>query len=73
MLYWTNQREYCRNIRCFQIDRSAVAAHSWENGHQIDDNIKLIKHILFPKGLNVWEEMYIQKNKFYVMNFDIPV
>ena len=40
-------KEHCRNIKCFQIDKSTVAAHSWENGHQINDNIKLIKHIIF--------------------------
>ena len=57
----TRMKEYCRNIKCFQIDKSAVAAHIWEYGYQINDNIKLIKHIIFPKGLNVWEKIYIQK------------
>ena len=66
-------KEHCRNIKCFQIDKSAVAAHSWEYGHQMDDNIKLIKQIIFPKDLNVLEKKHIQKNKFNVMNFDIPV
>ena len=66
-------KEHCRNIKCFQIDESAVAPHSWEYGHQIDDNIKLIKHIVFPKDLNVWEKIHTQKNKFNIMNFDIPV
>ena len=66
-------KEHRRNIKCFQIDKSAEAAHSWEYGHQIDDNIKLIKHIIFPKDLNVWEKIHIQKNKFNIMNFDIPV
>ena len=28
------------------IKKSAVAAHSWEYGHQINDNIKLIKYII---------------------------
>ena len=65
-------KENCRNIKCFQIDKSTVAAHSWEYGHQIDDNIKLITHI-FPKDLNVWEKIHVQKNKFNIMNFNIPV
>ena len=69
----TRMKEHCRNIKCFQIDKSAVAAHSWENGHHIDNNIKLIKHIIFHKDLNVWKKIYIQKNKFNVMNFDIQV
>ena len=51
-------KEHCRNIKYFHIDKSAVAAHSWEYGHQIDDNIKLIEHI-FPKDLNVWEKIHI--------------
>ena len=50
----------CKNIvECFQIDKSEVAAHCWEYGHQIDNNIKLIKYIIFPKDLNVWEKIYI--------------
>ena len=32
-----------------------------------------MKHIIFPKDLNVWEKIIIQKNKFNVTNFDIPV
>ena len=53
----TRMEEHYRNIMCFQIDKSA---HSWEYGHQINDNIKLTKHI-FPKDLNVWEKIYVQK------------
>ena len=35
----TRMKEHCKNIKCFLIDKSAVATHSWEYGHQIDDNI----------------------------------
>ena len=37
------------------------------------NNIKLIKDIIFPKDLNAWEKIYIQKNKFNIMSFYIPV
>ena len=44
----------------FRPYRSFGAIVVWEYGHQIDD-IKLIKHITFPKNLSVWENIYIQK------------
>ena len=55
--------EHYRNIKCFQIDKSAVAVHSWEYGHQNDDDTKLIKHIIFPKDFNVWEKIYAYTKK----------
>ena len=70
----TRMKEYFRNIKSFQIDKSAVAAHSWENGHQIDDDSKLIKHLIFPKDLNFWgKNIHTKKKKINVKNFYIQV
>ena len=51
------------NIKCFQIDKSVVVAHSWEYGHLIDENIKLIKHIFPYKKINLisWISIYQRK------------
>ncbi|KAJ9574592.1 hypothetical protein L9F63_008219, partial [Diploptera punctata] len=64
--------EHFRNIKNGEIEKSAIAAHSLLEGHRIEKEAKLLKHLEKPLDLTVWEKIFIQKNKFKSMNFDIP-
>ncbi|KAJ9580105.1 hypothetical protein L9F63_004247, partial [Diploptera punctata] len=59
------------NIKNGEIEKSAIAAHSLLEGHRIEKEAKLLKHLEKPLDLTVWEKIFIQKNKFKSMNFDI--
>ncbi|KAJ9587258.1 hypothetical protein L9F63_019237, partial [Diploptera punctata] len=64
--------EHFRNIKNGEIEKSAIAAHSLLEGHRIEKEAKLLKHLEKSLDLTVWEKIFIQKNKFKSMNFDIP-
>ena len=66
-------KEHLRNTRLYQIDESALAAHVWDKGHNIQNEIKLLKYITNPKDLTVWRKLFIKKNEYLMMNFDIPI
>jgi hypothetical protein len=42
-------KEYLRNIRLYQIDKSVLATHVWDKGHDIQKEMTLLKHITHPK------------------------
>ncbi|KAJ9594437.1 hypothetical protein L9F63_014162 [Diploptera punctata] len=66
-------KEHIRNTKNGEIEKSAVAAHVWSEKHNINSNTKLLKQLENTKELTIWENIYIQKNRNRVMNFDIPM
>ena len=64
-------KEHFRHIRLFQIDKSAVAAHFWDEGHGINEEAELLRFIDKNFEFNVWEKLYIQKYRDRVMNFEV--
>ena len=50
------------HIRLYQIDKSALATHFWDKGHNIQTETKLLKHITNPKELTVWEKLFINSS-----------
>lgn len=68
----TRTKEHFRNIKYKQLDKSAVATHFWTRNHNINPEPKLLKNIAGYQELAIWEQIFIQKNKHRVFNFDIP-
>ena len=64
--------KYIKNIKLFQIDKSAVAAHFWQTYHEMDLKPKLLKPLNNKTELDIWENIFILKNKDRAMNFEIP-
>ena len=63
--------EHQRCIKNKEIERSAVAAHYWEEKHRIDNNPKLLKYINEKNRLNIWENMYIYEYQRFSFNTDL--
>ena len=53
-------------------DKSAVAAHFWQTYHEMDLKPKLLKPLTTKTLLDIWENIFILKNKDQAMNFEIP-
>ena len=47
-------KELIRNIKSYQTDKSAVAAHVWEEEHRIEE-AKLLKLVQNLSELSIWE------------------
>ena len=45
-------KEHLRNIRLYEIDKSALGANVWDKGHNIQHETKLLKHITNPQGFD---------------------
>ena len=56
-------KEHIRNIKFFQIDKSAVAAHFWRTYHEMDSKPKLLKPVNNKTELDIWENIFILKTK----------
>ncbi|KAJ9592427.1 hypothetical protein L9F63_015843 [Diploptera punctata] len=69
----TRTKEHFRNIKNCEIEKSAIAAHSLPEHHKIEKEAKLLKQLDKPLELTIWEMIFIQKNKYRSMNFDILV
>ena len=65
-------KEHFRNIKFFQTDKSAVAADFWQTYHEIDLKPILLKPLNNKNELDIWEYIFILKNKDRAMNFKIP-
>ena len=57
----TRKKEHFRNIKFKQIDKSAVAAHYWDENHEINQDIKLVKSVNTPSELGIWEKKFSKK------------
>lgn len=55
--------EHQRSIRNREIDKSAVAMHNFETGHQFEEEGKLLIGCNDRRQLNILEAMQMYKNK----------
>ncbi|KAJ9583797.1 hypothetical protein L9F63_021860, partial [Diploptera punctata] len=53
-------KEHLRNVENEEVQKSAVAAHSWSEKHKIERKAKLIKQIEKPKELTREQETALQ-------------
>ena len=44
----------------------------WYKEYDIQNEIKILKHIINPKDLTFWGKFFIKKNEDILINFDIP-
>ena len=66
----SQMKEHIINIKLHQIDKSAIATHVCEKPHRTGE-AKLLEHVQNFSELAIWENFFIQKNKFIATNFDI--
>ena len=66
------KKEHWRCIKNQSTEKSAIAFHFWEEGHNLKDP-SLIKPLNRVKEQKIWEELLIYQNKDNLFNFDIPV
>ena len=66
----TRFKEHLRCIKNKEIEKSAVAYHFWNEGHDPQEPV-LIKHISNQLTLDIWEKLLIYKNKSKLFNFDV--
>ena len=67
----TRYKEHMRHVKNLDLEKSAIAAHSWSLGHRFAEKPILLKHISnrpLPELL-IWEKIFIYKNKEVAINF----
>lgn len=62
--------EHRRNVSKGEVEKSAVAKHSWEEQHRVDFNPKLIKKVTNKRDLNAVEKIEIYKKREHLFNID---
>ena len=70
----TRYKEHMRHVKSLDLEKSAIAAHTWSLGHRFEEKPILLKHISnrpLPELL-IWEKIFIYKNKEVAINFETP-
>lgn len=67
----TRGSEHRRNAMNEEVEKSAVAKHFWEEGHDINFAPKLIKGVQKVSQLDIWEGMEMYKRKEKLMNTEL--
>ena len=66
--------EHMRHVKYLDLEKLAIAAHSWSLGYRFEEKPILLKHITnrqLPELL-IWEKIFIYKNKEVAINFETP-
>lgn len=64
-------KEHMYHVKCFNIDKSAVAGHAIATGHKFpQQNVTLLKASNI-ENLNMFEAIYMKKYKPFLMNYDL--
>jgi hypothetical protein len=53
-------------------DKSAIASHFWNTGHEINNSAIILKLVNRKNELITWEKIFIHKHKHHIMNFKVP-
>ena len=53
------------------MDKLEIVAHFWDEGYNVNDEAKLLKHITTNIELNFPENKLVQMNRSCIMNYDI--
>ena len=64
-------KEHFRNVRLNHVEKSAIAAHFWNTGHEINNSATLLKSVNQKNELTIWEKIFIHKHAHHIMNFEI--
>lgn len=64
-------QEHKRCVRNRQTEKSAVALHYWEEGHEISFEPKLLRKVTEKNKLDIWESIYMYQNKNNIFNTDL--
>ena len=61
-----------RHVKNLDLEKSAIAAHSWSLGHRFKEKPILLKHKSNRRlpELLIWEKIFIYKNKEVAINFE---
>ena len=68
----TRTKEHFRNVRLNHLEKTAIASHVWNTGHEINKSATLLKSVNEKNELMIWEKIFIHKHAHYMMNFEIP-
>ena len=68
----TRTKEHFRNLRLNHLEKSAIASHVWNTGHEINKSATLLKSVNIKNELMIWEKIFIHKHAHHIMNFEIP-
>ena len=64
--------EHFRNLRSNHTDKSAIASHFWNTGHEINNSANILKSVNRKNELITWEKIFIHKHTHHIMNFEVP-
>ena len=64
----TRMKEHMRAVKNKEVCKSAVARHCWTENHQIDQTPQLLKKVPKNSNLNIWENIFIFKNRGKILN-----
>ena len=54
-----------------QTEKSVIASHFWNTGHEINNTANILKSVKRNK-LITWEKIFIHKHAHHIMNFKVP-
>ena len=63
--------EHFINLRLNHIEKSAIASHFWNAGHEIKNSAILLKLVNRKNELIIWEKIFIRKHAHHIMNFEV--
>jgi hypothetical protein len=55
----TRTKEHFRNLRLDHIEKSAIALHFWNIGHEINNSANLLKSVNNKNELIIWKKKNI--------------
>ena len=64
-------KEHFRNLRLNHIEKSAIASHFWNPGHEIDNSATLLKSVNKRNKLLIWENIFLYKLVHLITNFEV--
>ena len=64
-------KEHFRNLRLNHIDKSAIASHFWNSGHEINNSANVLKSVNRKNEIITWEKIFIHKHAHHIMNFEV--
>ena len=68
----TRTKERFRNLRLNHTEKSALASHFWNMGHEISNSANLLKSVNKKNELIIWDKTFIHKHVHHIMNFEVP-
>ena len=68
----TRTKDHFRNLRLYHSEKSAIASHFWNTGHEIDNSANLLKTVNRKNELIICEKIFIHKHAHHIINFEVP-